>query len=170
MGKENFDISRQMQRDLIAAYKQVCGSCWTQRQAYERMVQQPAPRFYVTAKQASQVIARMVRGDFTFVDRMQPMRRQMYYDLFDVVMQLFEKREFIGKSLSYVMNFAVVQPAPRFYIGPIRAKNIRAFLRNGVYDNNGKIIDAKLPSYVRTREYQARKNRERQLLKKKGLS
>lgn len=161
MSKVNYDTTKQMQQDLIAAYKRVCGDCWSQQQAYERMVTEPAPRYYVSPRQASQIIALMVRGDFSRVDTMLPLRREMYYSLFNVVQQLSEKREFIGKSLSYIMRFAVVQPAPRFFISPVRASIIRGFIRNGVFDEDGKVIDEKLPSYVRTRENNLKKYKKK---------
>lgn len=156
MSKENYDITKQMQVDLINAYKKVCGSCWSQTQAYERMVEQPAPRYYVTPKQACSVISRMMKGDFERVNMMAPTRREMYYSLFDVVIKLSEKREFIGKSLSYIMKFAVAQPAPQFFISPIRARIIRGHIRNGVFDEEGKVRDEKLPSYTRCREKKRR--------------
>lgn len=161
MSKSNYDTTKQMQQDLIAAYKRVCGDCWTQHQAYERMVNEPAPRYYVSPRQASQIIARMVKGDFSRVEMMLPLRREMYYSLFKVVQELSEKREFIGKSLSYIMKFAVMQPAPKFYISPLRASMIRSFIRKGVFDENGKVIDEKLPSYVTTRENNRKKGEER---------
>jgi hypothetical protein len=103
----------------------------------------------------------MVRGNFDHVNMMLPLRREMYYSLFNVVMELSEKRAFIGKSLSYIMAFAVIQPAPRFFISPIRGRLIRGFIKNGVFDENGKVIDAKLPSYVTTRENNRKKFKER---------
>lgn len=166
MSKTNYDISKQMQQDLIAAYKRVCGSCWSQHQAYERMVNEPAPRYYITPRQASQNIAMMVRGDFSRVDMMMPLRREMYYSLFGVVQQLSEKREFIGKSLSYIMRFAVIQPAPKFFISPTRGSIIRGFIKNGVFDENGKVRDEKLPSYVTTRENNRKRTKERKERKK----
>lgn len=161
MGKTNWDISKQMHHDLIEAYKKVYHTCWTQLQAYERTVNQPAPRFYVTARQASQVIAPMLRGDTERVDMMYPLRREMYYDLFAVVQRLIEKREFIGRSLHYIMKFAVLEPAPKFYISAKRASIIRGFMRNGVFDENGKVRDDKLPSYVNTRVNKRKKMEER---------
>jgi hypothetical protein len=125
------------------------------------MVNEPAPRYYVTPRQASQNIASMIRGDFSKVDMMMPLRREMYYSLFKVVQELSERREFIGKSLSYIMKFAVVQPAPKFFISPIRASIIRGFIRNGVFDENGKVRDEKLPSYVTTRENNRKRTKER---------
>lgn len=166
MSKMNYEISKQMQEDLMAAYARVCGDCWSQHEAYERMVNEPAPRYYVSPKQASQIIALMVRGDFSRVDMMLPLRREMYYSLFKVVQELSEKREFIGKSLSYIMKFAVVHPAPKFFISTQRGSAIRIFIKNGVFDEDGKVIDEKLPSYVKTREYARKRFKERKERKK----
>lgn len=167
MSKTNYDISRQMQHDLMEAYKRVSTDSWSQAEAYRRMVEEPAPRYYISPKQASQNIALMVRGDFRKVDKMSPLRKEMYYELFKVVQQLSEKREFIGKSLSYIMKFAVIQPAPRFFISPIRGKIIRWFIKRRIVDEEGKVIDEKLPSYARTREGNSRKNKQRQKRKEK---
>lgn len=150
-----------MQQDIIAAYKQVCGHAFSQRDAYEKTVTHPAPRYYVSAKQASQVIAPMMRGDFDRVNLMWPLRKQMYYNLFDEVVKLSEKREFIGKSLSYIVRFAVLQPAPRFYIKWEQAKRIRIWLKKGYYDENGKVKDDKVPYYKKCRDrWQAKKEVE----------
>lgn len=161
MGKVNYDITKQMHQDLIDAYKRVCGDCWSQREAYVRMVNEPAPRYYVSPRQASQNIAMMVRGDFSKVDTMMPLRRELYYSLFDVVQRLSERREFIGKSLSYIMRFAVVEPAPKFFISPVRGSIIRGFIKNGTFDENGKVIDAKLPSYATTRANNLKRYRKK---------
>ena len=72
-----------------------------------------------------------------------------------------ERTEYYGKSLSYIMKFAVLRPAPKFFISPTRAKIIRNSVRNGVYDEDGKVIDAKQPSYITCRERKRKKMEER---------
>lgn len=159
-----------MHKDLIDAYKRVCGSCWNQSEAYEKMVLEPAPRYYVSIKQAHKVIAPMMRGDFEMVNLMIPMKREMYYSLFEVIMRLSTQAEFRGKSLYFILPFAITQPAPRFYISPTRARIIRGFMKNGTFDENGKVVDEKLPSYARTRKsYHIRKEKHRQWMLEKML-
>ena len=126
---EDYSLRRQMYEDLMEAYKKVAPHCWTQQQAYERMVKQPAPRYYVTAKQAYQIIARMVKGDFERVNMMLPLRRRMYYTLFDEFVSLCEK--------------------------PM------CWLKSGIIDDEGKVDQSRLPSYVRTREYHRMKREQR---------
>lgn len=147
--------------DLIAAYKAVAPFCWTQKEAHERMVKQPAPRYYVTAKRAYQVILPMMRGDFERVNLMPPSRRRMYYCLFDEVVKMMEKPAYYNKSLKYIMQFAVTRPAPEFFLSPTRAWHIRYWLKKGTINADGVVDDTKLPSYVRTREYHRNKKKNR---------
>lgn len=158
MGRTNdYSMRQQMHRDIIEAYKAVAPFCWTQHEAYERLVKQPAPRYYVTPKQAYQVLLPMMKGDFEMVNMMLPLRRKMYYTLFDEVTKMVEKPSFRNKSLRYIMQFAVLRPAPEFFISAERAKHLRIWLKNGVIGADGRIVEDKLPSYRNTREYQRKK-------------
>lgn len=168
MAKNNFETTRQMHIDLIEAYKKASAKAWTQQEAYEKTVIQPAPRYYVSVKQAYQVLARMMRGDFELVDNMLPTKKEMYYSLFETVIRLSEKRAFIGKSLWSIMPYAINSPAPRFFISPERAKHIRCWLKNGVIREDGSIDETRLVSYKNTREKKAeiRKERRKWMLEK----
>lgn len=158
---EDYSIRRQLYHDLIESYKKVAPFCWSQQQAYERMVMQPAPRYYVTAKQAYQVIARMARGDFERVNMMLPLRRKMYYTLYDEFVSLCEKPMYYNKSVWYIVQQAVARPAPQFYISPERAKHIRCWIKSGVIDDEGRVDQNRLPSYARTAEYHRLKRERR---------
>lgn len=129
------------------AYIDVAHSCFSQQEAYEKTAKHPAPRYYVSPKQAFQVISPMVKGDFEKVELMQPNRRRMYYALFEEVQKLFEKREFEGKSLSYAMQFAVLRPAPEFFVGWKCVKRIRCWLKRGYYDEEGRVRPEKVSFY-----------------------
>lgn len=123
MGKMN-DINQQKREDLMAVYRQVYPKCWRQRDAYRRTVKHAAPRFYVTPKQAYQKILPMLDGDFSEIEVMAPLRRKMYMDLFDIVLATAERREFIGKSLWFIIPWVVTQPAPEFYVAEETFKKI----------------------------------------------
>ena len=140
---EDYSIRRQMYHDLIEAYKKVAPHCWTQLEAYERTVKEPAPRYYVTAKQAHQVIAHMIKGDFGKVNKMLPLRRKMYYALFDEFVSLCEKPTFYNKSAWFIIHHAVIRPAPEFFISAGRIRHLRSWLKRGIIDNEGKIDDFK---------------------------
>lgn len=116
MTKRNFDISVQQRADLLEAYRQVAPYCLTQQQAWEHTVKSPAPRYYVSHKQAFQKVAKMIKGDFSEVNSMKPLRQSMYYSLYQTTLKMIDKREFAGKSLHYIMQFVICQPAPSFFI------------------------------------------------------
>ena len=157
--KNDYDITQQMHADLMEAYIRVSSKCWTQMEAYERMVKEPAPRYYITPKQAYHVLLRMMKGDFEYVDTMPESKRKMYYSLFEVVNELTMKRSFIGKSLWYIVPFAVTSPAPEFFISAERARHIRGWLKSGVIKEDGRIDDTIVKSYV-TRRKNAHNNRK----------
>lgn len=148
--KSEYYISRQFQDDLIDAYNSVAPTCFSQLDAYRKAVKQPAPRYYVSARQAAQVISPMVRGDFERVDMMRPNRRRMYYCLFEKVMELSEKRAFIGKPLLFIMRSAVSSPAPEFFVGFKTLARIRSYLKNGHLDDEGRVIN--MPTLERNYE------------------
>ena len=64
----------------------------------------------------------------------------MYYSLFDKVIELSEKRAFIGKSLTYIVRFAVSQPAPEFFVSHHALHHVRAFMKKGYFDDSGRTI------------------------------
>lgn len=155
--KNDYDISKQYQEDLIKAYNKVAPLSWTQADAYKKAVKQPAPRYYVSARQAAQVIAPMVRGDFERVDMMQPNRKRMYYSIYDKVIELSEKRAFIGKPLLYIVRFAVASPAPEFFVSPNTLAMVRRYLKRGYFDDSGKTME--VPNRVKSYE-RLKKKRE----------
>lgn len=156
--KNDYDITRQFQDDLIKAYNKVAPTCLMQDDAYKKTVKQPAPRYYVSAKQATQILSPMVHGDFTRVDMMLPNKRRMYYSLLEKVIELSEKRAFVGKPLTYIVQFAVSSPAPEFFISGGSFRIIRSALKNNRYDDEGRMINAK----YRERAYEKlKKKRER---------
>lgn len=164
--KNDYDISRQQQDDLIKAYNKVASTSWTQDDAYKKAVKEPAPRYYVSAKQAAQVISPMVHGNFEHVNMMMPNRRRMYYSLFEKVIELSEKRNFVGKSLIYICKFAVTMPAPEFFCSFEKLHEVRQFIKNGRYDDDGKVINHKgrAACYERLKaRRQARKERLKSL-------
>lgn len=111
----------------MKAYREVCADCpqgTTQIQVYEMVVNKPAPRFYIDPRSALQVLSPIMRGDRSALEQMKPLRRQMYEDLFDVVMRLSQKKDYWCKSLYVILKDAVLQPAPRFYINTMRMGQI----------------------------------------------
>lgn len=159
MSKTDYSIRRQMQDDIIEAYKKSCDGCWTMDEAYRKASKMPAPRYYITPKQAYQVVTRMMRGDFNKVDHMLPNRRRMYYSLFRKVNEMCGQRVFADKSLWYIMQYAVTSPAPEFFLSYITVGWIRRLVKQGEVDDEGRmvVLYKDRPSYKRYLAEKARK-------------
>lgn len=123
MSKAN-DINRQLRRDILRVYREVAPHCWYQRDAWEKTVMHPAPRFYVTPKQAYQKVLPMLDGDFSEIDCMNPRRQRLYACLYQRVLEASEQVQFAGKSLWFMMPFIVSQPAPEFFLSTEQLRQI----------------------------------------------
>jgi hypothetical protein len=118
---------REMRRELMRVYREVVADCpqgTSQTEVYEKVVKHPAPRFYVDPRMAHLVISPMMRGDNSPLEKMGALKRQMYHDLYDVVMRLTQVKRFWHKSIYYILKEAVLEPAPRFYISADRMRMI----------------------------------------------
>lgn len=117
-GKERTLCREQMKDDLMKVFREISGNytCRCQTEAYQQTVQHPAPRYYIDARRAHQVISPMRRGDYSQLRKLSALKQEMYLSLFDTVQQLYQKSAYWNKSLYYVLQFAVLEPAPRFYI------------------------------------------------------
>ena len=118
MSRETTQLKEEMKRDLMRVYNEESQnySGYLQTEVYAMTVAHPAPRFYVDARRAHQHISPLLRGDRSGLEKMKPLRREMYEALLDVVMRLSQKEKYWGKSLYYILRQAVMEPAPRFYI------------------------------------------------------
>lgn len=117
--RERTFCRKQMMNDLMQVYREVVINCpdgTTQTEVYEQVVRHPAPRFYIDPRRAHAVISPMMRGDYSVLEKLNPLKRQMYHDLYDVVMRLSQKKGFWRKKLYFILREAVLEPAPRFYI------------------------------------------------------
>ncbi len=124
--KQETLCKQEMRRDLMRIYRKVTGeyNCKDQTEAFQRVVEHEAPRFYVDIKWAHQRLSPMMRGDRSGLQRMGPLARQMYEDLFEVVMRLSQEQRFWGAKLHRILRDAVMEPAKRFYISPDRMRQI----------------------------------------------
>lgn len=125
--RERTICRHEMARDLMRVYREVVSDCpngTTQTEVYKLVVQHPAPRFYIDPRRAHLYINPMMRGDRSAINRLSQLKQQMYQDLYDVVLSLYQKKPFWGKSIFYVLKEAVLEPAPRFYIDWKRMEQI----------------------------------------------
>lgn len=122
-------LTRQQHIDVLTAYREVAPRCRSQKEAWEKTARHTAPRYYVTPRQAWNRLRLMVRGDFSEVDAMKPIRRRMYYSLYHKLGEMSQRREFVGCSLWFICQFLVSEPAPEFFIGGEAVKRIFVFAK-----------------------------------------
>ena len=124
--KRTTPLMDEMKRDLMRVYQEESRnySGFMQKEVYALTVQHPAPRFYIDPRSAHMYISPLLRGDRSGLEKMKPLRREMYEALFRVVMSLSQKEKFWGKPLYCILRQAVMEPAPRFYINVTRMGQI----------------------------------------------
>ena len=116
----------EMKDELMRIYREVSqsGFCRNQQEAYEMTVTHPAPRYYVDARWAHQRLSPMLRGDRSGLEKINPLTREMYENLFDTVLRLSQNERYWGCSTYELIRNAIMQPAPRFYISTRRMGQI----------------------------------------------
>lgn len=97
---------------------------------YEKLVNEPSSRFWVTEERAAVIISKMRKGHS--LERMHPNKREMFQEIYRRAMILMEQ----DKSLSVfdVAMKVVYQPAPKFYIGPGYAEIIIGSAKRKCYE------------------------------------
>lgn len=140
MKRGSYKYIEDMRAALWEAYKEVYRGCWTQWDAWTRTAKHPAPRFYVSPKQAYEVLRPMFRGDDSHLLNMTPEKQRMYRILYDEANKIAQKPRFVGKSLWYIMPYVVSQPAPEFFIGPECVRKTFRHIKQGKYAINTDLL------------------------------
>lgn len=74
----------------------------------------PAKRFYVSAERASKVMYYLCKGDMSILEKMWPLRREMFETIYMRLLEL--KQQFPTKSVYDLCITIVEEPAPKFYL------------------------------------------------------
>lgn len=128
-----YKSSHQMRLDMMKAYREVFNDCWSQREAWERTIHHPAPRVYVSQKQAYEVLRPMFfQGDMSALEKMKPSRKRMYRYLYDLVVELAQKPQYVGKSLHFIVGQAITMPAPEFFVDWCLVKKVFIWCKKGL--------------------------------------
>lgn len=106
---------------LMREYERYIASCRYVRMsdAFNHIVNQPCPRFWVSNFRATVVIARMIKGQGK-LKNMHPAKREMYQEIFRRASAMRQK--YPEKSLYQIVSEVVQQPAPKFYLSASSAK------------------------------------------------
>ncbi len=114
------DYSHQRTRELLRTYFRYIKSCNHIRmpEVFDRIVDMPASRFWVSPARASIVLANIMRGDD--LAYMRPSKREMFFEIYHRVLALQKKHPDL--IFPRLVEMAVAQPAPKFYLSPGSAR------------------------------------------------
>ena len=117
-------IRGQFVKDLCKAMSEARIKAYDADTAMSERLLEPAPRFYVTPKVASDYIYKIEAYGEQVLDGMTPNKKQMYHDLYAVVKNLRQIQEYKTMPIYKLVRTAVEQQAPQFYVSLSTAKNI----------------------------------------------
>lgn len=125
---------------LLRAYRKHIGSVSVIRlnEIGEKIVNSPAPRFWVSDERAAIVISNIMRGR-PVLDSMRPTKREMFEEIYRRVLAL--KKMHPDWRLCELVYEVVNTPAPKFYMEASSALERLFKIRNGWYNgkSNGKV-------------------------------
>lgn len=117
-----FEFAEQRNEDLISTYRRKLSECEVIRlpKVLRETVQSPSKRFWVSEERAIIVVMQMMAGNN--LDRMQPMRKAMYEEIYRRTM----KMKMMNPEMTFteIVSLVIEQPAPCFYLTPGSAKVI----------------------------------------------
>lgn len=116
----------QMKTDeMMAVYREVAPECFTQKQAFNKVVKHKASRFYVLPH----AVYCALKGAFYGTGEIKtkaPSAKRMYLELYKRLLDMSRDPFHEGESLRELCSKVVLQPAPEFYISPVTFANIFA--------------------------------------------
>ena len=127
--KYDFDLRWQFHNDLLKAYREVAPTCWQQQQAWRRVCESPAPRFYISGHALEEVIRRILYDGMGFLQSMGWNRRRMYEELWVRFSKMVTERPYCNMDMRSVCCILVAQPAPEFYCSPETVRSVFSRMR-----------------------------------------
>lgn len=114
--------SHERSMDLLRAYFLCIESCKRVRMPdiFDNVINMPATRFWVSSPRTKVVIAAIESGDD--LSYMRPNKKEMFFEIHRRVKHLQSSHP--NRSLSQLVDIAIVQPAPKFYLSASSAKII----------------------------------------------
>lgn len=95
----------------------------TCQQAIKQAVDSPTSHYYVSLVEVYREIQNILHGRQPS-PRMKELRRRQIEDIYRVYQELASKPTFKGASPFFIVQFAIAEPAPRFYLSYSRARDI----------------------------------------------
>lgn len=130
-------ITRMRNEELLKAYRKQISkvSSILLIDICDKIVNSPAPRFWVSEERAVNVVSAIMRGT-PILNTMRPPKREMFTEIHRRVIDL--KKLHPRWSLCQIVSAVVNSPAPKFYMMPSSARHTLFKIRNGWYDKRDK--------------------------------
>lgn len=115
------EYSKERIDDLMRAYDDHISLCRyiNMPDVYNKIVNMPSKRFWVSDIRAALVVSAMIRGEAD-LESMWPMKKEMYLEIYSRVVSLRKQNPQL--SISESCSIVVMQPAPKFYLTAGSAK------------------------------------------------
>ncbi|MGM9862718.1 MAG: hypothetical protein ACI305_00440 [Lepagella sp.] len=125
-------FTRERNLALLHAYRRevAAASYITLDEIGRKIVNSPAPRFWVSEERAAAVVSALMRGK-PILDTMRPTKREMFSEIYSRVLALRKARP--CWDLPRIIHKVVNSPAPKFYMKPSTAIERLFKIRNGKY-------------------------------------
>lgn len=126
-------------KDLMQSYREVYPTCSSQTEAYEKTVNHAAPRYYVGLCSAYNYILNITKGKHEKYKSYSRNKIEMFDSLYAEVVRLSGEKDFCNMNLHNLVAYAILRPAPSFFITKKTFKLIyNSIKRNGLEnkDNN----------------------------------
>lgn len=117
-----FEYAQERNEDIMRAYIEQIDSCdrINLPQIFNRVVNMPSKRFWVSAERASIVVSSIMKGDD--LSHMRSTKREMFFEIYRRVMEL--RNVYPTYSILQLTCIVVQQQAPKFYLTAGSAKVI----------------------------------------------
>ena len=127
------EFTRERNAALLKAYREQIDAVDYVRlnEIGEKIVNSPAPRFWVSEERAAAVVSAIMRGK-PVLETMRPTKREMFEEIHRRVVAL--KKEHPDWHLCRLVLKVVNSPAPKFYMEASSALERLFKIRNGWYD------------------------------------
>lgn len=114
---------------MLRIYRELAGDCWTQKQAYEKVVRHRASSFYILPHTAYNALRKVFKGMQSDVRCHTENDRRKYRDIYARIVERSAEPEYAGMSLRELCEVVVREPAPEFYLNPSTFSRILADAR-----------------------------------------
>lgn len=117
-----FEYQEDRDNDLMRAYREQMAACEVivLSEIFEKVVQMPTKRFWVSEERAYTVIKAMMRGKG--LHGMRTTTREMYTEIYKRVCRM--RASTPEKPIAQIVFAVIRQPAPQFYLTPGSARVI----------------------------------------------